>query len=342
MRADPPSTPPSSKPRAASGQGPGRELLRVEAARVRVTGDRLGAALWVVAGIALLFTMANVTGFATQHGTPWQIAWLLDPMASLALLVVLVGDGVLARHGVRGGGWARAVKLGAGTATWSMNVWACVDARDGAGVVLHSVAPALVIGLAEVTPAYRARFAALADRLHAQADALDHALHALDHAPGKQLPLPQVPVQRMTTAGPAPVDAGAPQPDGSAPIQPLRPIGESTRTQTGTKDRTEDQTSGRTPDRSEVRSERRSEGELERLVRVAIAAGALASRPSGTAIQRRFGGGKAPAVRVAARLAEQAAGTTSGASGDAPEDGSQSGLVVPAGAGGLVRMAVAS
>lgn len=147
--------------------------LRAEASRVRVSGDRLGVALWVVAGGALVFTCLNVTTFAVVHGTPWWIAWLLDPMTSLALLVVLVGDGVLARHGRRGGAWAGTVKIGAACATWTMNVWASVAGRDAAGVVLHSIAPALVVGLAEITPRYRAAFADLAADLANRAEHLE-------------------------------------------------------------------------------------------------------------------------------------------------------------------------
>ena len=320
---------PDSGPGSGPGVGRGPARLRAEAARVRTVGDRLGLALWVVAGIALLFTMVNVTLFAVDHGVPWPIAWLLDPMASLALLVVLVGDGVLARHGVRSGGWSHAVKFGAGAATWSMNVWASVVDRDGAGIVLHSVAPALVIGLAEVTPLYRARFAALADRLEQQADDLQSRAAPPTAQPMAQpagqpaatvtasgvtvrtaaadpdvrpVPEPGLEPEPGPGSGPSGPDSGGRarrSPAGAAGPDPAR-VHSTVRPTVHSTVRPTVRSVGRS-DRSVVR---RTEAELEQLVRAAITAGELSAAPSGTAIQRRFGGGKTPAVRVAARLTQ--------------------------------------
>jgi hypothetical protein len=129
--------------------------------------------LWLVVGMSLAFTAANVTRFAVHHDIgPW-IAWLLDPIASLALIAMLTADGVLARHGRRAGGWAAVVKFLAGSATWAMNVWSPVAAGDPAGVLMHSVAPALVIGLAEATPRVQIRFADLAEQLDDRAARAD-------------------------------------------------------------------------------------------------------------------------------------------------------------------------
>ena len=144
--------------------------LAAEMVRVRRTGEWIDRALFVVAGGALVFTCANVTLFAVAHGTPWFIGWLLDPLASVALLAVLVGDGVLSRHGIRSGAWAVVVKLGAGLATWAMNVWASVAASDPAAVLLHSIAPGLLIGLAHAAPAYRIGFGSILGRLTAELD----------------------------------------------------------------------------------------------------------------------------------------------------------------------------
>src|SRR5262249_21892035 len=88
-----------------------------------------------------------------------------DPLASVALFAVLIGDGVLSRHGITAGVWAAVLKLGAGLATWAMNVWSSVAARDPAAVLLHSIAPALLIGLAHAAPAYRIAFASILDQL---------------------------------------------------------------------------------------------------------------------------------------------------------------------------------
>ena len=145
-------------------------ILAAEMARVRRTGELIDRALFTVAGGALVFTSANVTMFAVAHGTPWFIGWLLDPLASVALLAVLVGDGVLSRHGIAAGRWPAVVKLSAGLATWAMNVWSSVASRDPAGVLLHSVAPGLLIGLAHAAPVYRIGFRAVLDRLGAEVD----------------------------------------------------------------------------------------------------------------------------------------------------------------------------
>jgi hypothetical protein len=157
--------------------------------------------LWLVVGMSLAFTAANVTRFAVHHDIgPW-IAWLLDPIASLALIAMLTADGVLARHGRRAGGWAAVVKFLAGSATWAMNVWSPVAAGDPAGVLMHSVAPALVIGLAEATPRVQIRFADLAEQLDDRA--------AMVSGSSIQAPGPPVSIRR-------PIDGGGPT--GSDPL----------------------------------------------------------------------------------------------------------------------------
>jgi hypothetical protein len=317
--------------------------LRAEADRVRRTGDRLSLALWGVAAMALMFTMANVTTFAVEHDTPWWIGWLLDPMASLALLVVLIGDGVLARHGLRSGGWARLLKHGSALATWSMNAWTSVVAQDAAGIVLHSVPPALVIGLSEATPTYRAKFAELAEKLQGQAFELQARADQLD---ARQSHPQSAPVQASAVgADPAGTDrtldrtldrtptripvegsgvrtvaeeSGGPSDEqsgeGSGERSGVRTVAEESGEEsaegsgvrTVARTRTVKPTTERTAERlvgEGSGSGRRSEEELLGLVRAAIAEGRLPARPSGTAIQRELGGGKGPAMRVAARLA---------------------------------------
>lgn len=131
--------------------------IHAEIERLRRTGRWIDGALFTVAGGGLAFTSANVTLFAVDRGTPWFIAWLLDPLASIAMMAVLVGDGVLSRHGVSSGRWAAAVKLGSGVATLAMNVWSSIAGGDPASVLLHSIAPSLLVGLAHAAPAYGSR-----------------------------------------------------------------------------------------------------------------------------------------------------------------------------------------
>ncbi|MFI6981544.1 hypothetical protein ACIBSV_23515 [Embleya sp. NPDC050154] len=159
-------------------------------ATLRRADRGLTVALLIVGGLALAFTCVNVTLFAISHGTPWYIAWLLDPMVSLALGAVLLTDGVLGRHGDRPGGSATGLRLFAGLATWAMNVWGSVwpDGSfgvprnpDAAGIVLHSVPPVLLILLAEAVTVYRRRIADLIREL--DQPACDLREQHTDHAP---------------------------------------------------------------------------------------------------------------------------------------------------------------
>ncbi|MEU6115880.1 hypothetical protein ABZ840_15315 [Streptomyces sp. NPDC047117] len=140
----------------------------------------LTAVLIVVAVIALVFTATNVTTFATDHHvSPW-IAWLLDPMVALALGAVLVFDGRLSEYGVHPSGWATGLRWFAGLGTWVMNCWGSLwpegtpfgvpRAVDPAGLVLHSIPPALLIILAEAITHYRRAILAKIAELRAQVD----------------------------------------------------------------------------------------------------------------------------------------------------------------------------
>ncbi|MFH8346916.1 hypothetical protein [Streptomyces sp. NPDC018045] len=136
---------------------------------------------------ALVFTCVNVTTFAVQHHVPGWVAWMLDPLASLALLTVLYVDGVLAEQGdYRASGWPFVLRWFAGLSTWIMNCWQSLypdgvfrlvpEQADAGGLLLHSVAPFLLIILAEASAGYRtylaARTAAHRTTIRAWEDAL--------------------------------------------------------------------------------------------------------------------------------------------------------------------------
>lgn len=138
---------------------------------------RWGAyALTLVAVLALVFTMVNVQQFAAQ-GQPvgsfqWFIAWLLDPMASITLGTAIVWRSVLADHN-RNEPWLNATMWYAGIATYVMNTWASWAAGSPSGVVLHSVAPGLILLLAESAPRVRRHFAEIRGELATAADTED-------------------------------------------------------------------------------------------------------------------------------------------------------------------------
>jgi hypothetical protein len=165
--------------------------LRGEIARVESVRGWIDRAVYAVAAGALVFTMLNVSLFAAEHGTPWWMAWLLDPLSSVALLAVLVGDGVLSRHGVTSSGWAVALKWFAALATWSMNIWTSFAAGDVAGVLLHSVAPGLVVLLAQAAPGYRLAFGTVLGRLRNELANCEHtATPATTVTAKREIPAP--------------------------------------------------------------------------------------------------------------------------------------------------------
>jgi hypothetical protein len=142
------------------------QAAKVALARLERLGKTITKALITIGLGALVFTMANVMLFAISRGIPGWIAWMLDPLASLALLTVLYVEGVLTElGGRRSGGWPGALRWFAGTATWLMNSWTSwfPDGRfhlipqhpDAGGLLLHSVAPMLLIFLAEASSGYR-------------------------------------------------------------------------------------------------------------------------------------------------------------------------------------------
>lgn len=138
-------------------------------------------AMVVVAVLALVFTMVNVQVFAAA-GHPvssfeWWIAWLLDPMASITLGTAIVFEGLLAGYGRREG-WLAATKWYAGGCTWLMNIWSSVAAGSPAGMLLHSVAPGLVLFLAESAPRVRRHLAEIVTNLARQAEKLEAELVA--------------------------------------------------------------------------------------------------------------------------------------------------------------------
>lgn len=142
--------------------------IRVEIKCLVRAGRQIATALTFVALLALVFTMVNVTLFAAHEGVPWFIAWLLDPVASVALGSMILAEGVLARYECEPGRWVSITKWFSGLATWAMNIWSSAVAGAAAGVLLHSIAPGIVLGLAEAAPWVRRQLATVVGRLERQ------------------------------------------------------------------------------------------------------------------------------------------------------------------------------
>jgi hypothetical protein len=143
------------------------EAARVSIGHLKRVGGIVTKSLIGLGLGALVFTCVNVTRFATSHDIPAYIAWMLDPLASVALITVLYVDGVLVEHGgtYKPSGWPFMLRWAAGLSTWVMNCWTSLypDGRfhpipqhpDAGGILLHSVAPALLILLSEAAAGYR-------------------------------------------------------------------------------------------------------------------------------------------------------------------------------------------
>jgi hypothetical protein len=150
--------------------------LRVEHIRTQV--DRL---MWVGIVLGLCFTMTNVQTFAAA-GAPvgslaWWSAWLLDPMVSLVLLAVLRAEQVTTRYQVSTGVWPRVAKWALLSATYVMNTWVSWAAGSASGVVLHTVAPLVVVIVAEAVTDLQYALSECAQRAHTTAT--DRAARAL-------------------------------------------------------------------------------------------------------------------------------------------------------------------
>jgi hypothetical protein len=121
---------------------------RIERMRARV--DRL---IWIGLIMGLAFTASNVQAFAARGAEPWSIpwlsGWLLDPIVSLVLVGVLLGEQILARHQIKAGRWVRRTKWTTLALTYAMNTWEAWFELDPALILLHSVPPIVVFCAAE-------------------------------------------------------------------------------------------------------------------------------------------------------------------------------------------------
>lgn len=194
---------------------------RVDAAWVIRMGLWGARSLALVLVLALLFTMVNVATFAAA-GHPvasfqWWIAWLLDPMASITMGTAIVFEGLLAGYG-RKVGWLTATKWYAGLCTWAMNVWVSVTSGSLAGVLLHSVAPGLVLLLAEAAPRVRQHMAEIVHELRQDPPGQSVRPPGIDHT---AVELPAATYRRVEPPRPSwtpPPPHGQPEPAATAPV----------------------------------------------------------------------------------------------------------------------------
>jgi hypothetical protein len=172
--------------------------LRVEHIRTQV--DHL---MWAGIVLGLCFTMTNVQQFAAA-GAPvgslvWWSAWLLDPMVSLVLLAVLRAEQVTSRYQVTTGVWPRVAKWALLSATYVMNTWVSWAAGSASGVVLHTVAPLVVVIAAEAVTDLQYALSECVQRAHTSATT--HAAHTAGALPEPAVVNTTTPVRPVLAGG---------------------------------------------------------------------------------------------------------------------------------------------
>jgi hypothetical protein len=121
--------------------------------------QRAVRAFTVAMAVVVLFAMGTaaveVQKFAVTAGFAEVSAWLLDPVVGLALVVLMLGETLIADAGGKAPRGASLVRHLAGGVTLVMNCWPSYAAGRADSVLLHAVMPALLIGFAAVAPQFR-------------------------------------------------------------------------------------------------------------------------------------------------------------------------------------------
>jgi hypothetical protein len=151
------------------------DVVALQVEHIRSHVDHL---MWAGIVLGLCFTMTNVQQFAAAGAAvgslAWWSAWLLDPMVSLVLLAVLRAEQVTTRYQVSTGVWPRVAKWALLAATYVMNTWVSWAAGSSAGVVLHTVAPLVVVIAAEAVTDVQHALTQCVHRAHTTAHHTQH------------------------------------------------------------------------------------------------------------------------------------------------------------------------
>lgn len=108
----------------------------------------------VIAVCAFAFSFGNIWHLALAWGVPAPIAPLVAPMLDVSVVGLMIAVRQLSLRGVPGRALAgaRLLMLTCAVTTWGLNVAQAILDRRWGGVVIDSVAPALLLGWAEVGP----------------------------------------------------------------------------------------------------------------------------------------------------------------------------------------------
>lgn len=144
-------------------------VLRVERTRTAITGGT-----YVVAAIVMLFSLVTSYELLKDLGVDPSIAWLLGFAVDLALCIALVGDQTLQRLGVDSG-WLRGLRWVTLAMSLFLNTGTSWDLTGASpvnwpGVVVHSLAPLLLVMLTESAQDVQLRLTGILDRLNEEQD----------------------------------------------------------------------------------------------------------------------------------------------------------------------------
>lgn len=176
-------------------------------ARWTLTGGR-----WFLIIGLVFYSAMTTTPFVSRHSEWEWSGWVLGLIVDVAFIMALSAESTLARHGVTSlGRWPVAFRWTTGLASTFLNVWLSIERRDWVGVVVHVIAPALVMLLAEVGPVYMAALAD-AERRADKADAFADQFRAAMVGPNAVtvLPPPEPVTPHMADVGPE-LTHGAPE-----------------------------------------------------------------------------------------------------------------------------------
>ncbi|KAA0921882.1 DUF2637 domain-containing protein [Streptomyces apricus] len=125
--------------------------------QVRSAEKTLSAGTWTITAGAVLFSVLTVTPLV-ERVTPDAWDWtapILPLVVDAAVVIVVRLDAVVARLGGDSGRWPAVLRWMTGLMTLLLNVGDSALKRDAVGVVVHAVAPLLLIVTAEAGLAYR-------------------------------------------------------------------------------------------------------------------------------------------------------------------------------------------
>jgi len=194
---------------------------------VRRLSVAITATTAVIAAITITFSVLTATRFVSSHGTPLWAAPLVAVATDCAFLMSLAADAFLARYGLpEPGAWPKRLRWFTGLASVGLNDGQSIAVRDFTAVAIHSIAPLLLVLLAEAGPSYRRAFSGALAALEPVPDA--HPGRTPE--PTEETPEPTTEAAEPTSNGYAPDAAGdAPKthPERIRPILPPALIAEA-------------------------------------------------------------------------------------------------------------------